>query len=125
MSATLKATKKRMIGKKSKRNFKRADSTSMYRPSALLPASDRLAGGLVARPDHQAARRDLHRVERALGHRHVGSAAVERIRERQVVVVAPRQRPEIHGRGLAQVVHRAPCGSFLADRRVAAREALQ
>src|SRR5256885_376657 len=88
MSQIWMATKKNATGKRSKRNF--MQGAGFYQS---LPASDRFARRVVRGPHDETARRDRHVVFGALGHRHVGGAAVERIGERQIAVMPPDERP--------------------------------
>src|SRR5687767_12847199 len=94
MSASLKATKNRTTGRRSKRNFIRR--AAFYQATASsLPAADGLAGRVVLGAHHQATRRHRDQVLRAFGHRDISGAAVECIGERHVLVIAARKGPEI------------------------------
>src|SRR5438874_5013438 len=120
MSQIWMATKKRATGKRSYRNFMRG--RAFYQS---LPATERLARLFVSGPHHQAAGRDADGVFRAVRHRHVHRAAIERIGERQIAVMPPYDRPQIDTRLVGKGMDGTRRAALLRDVGIATGEALQ
>ena len=95
------------------------------RAEVLVPGADRLPCDQVERPRDQAALRDFDFVVRAVGHRHEGGAAIERIDPRQVMVIALQQRPDVDLLRGIQCVHGASRAALAVDVGIAAADALQ
>ena len=95
------------------------------RAGASMPGADGLARLEVERPRDQSALRDLDFVARAVGHRHEGGAAIERIDPRQVVVIALQERPHVDPVRRIQCIYGADPVAFAVDVGIAAADALQ
>jgi uncharacterized membrane protein len=95
------------------------------RAEVLMPGTHRLLRDQVERPRDKAILRDFYFVVRAVGHRHEGGAAIERIDPRQVMVIALKQRPHIDLLRGIQRVHGAGRAALAVDVGIAAADALQ
>jgi uncharacterized membrane protein len=100
-------------------------ATSLSRANALVPDTHRLPRDEVERPRDQAALRDFDFVARAVGHRHEGGAAKERIYPRQVTVIMLKQRPDVDPLRRVQCVYGANRVALAVDVGIAAADALQ
>src|SRR6059036_3968690 len=76
------------------------------------PAFNRLTRFLIERTSDQAVLRHVDAVERPIGHRQVGGAAIESVDPRNVFVIPAKKRPRVDARGRVQCIDRPRAGAL-------------